>query len=140
VYTPGPGPTSSTLIPGVIPVRFNICSGVPKSRERKGVVSTGAKRESIGHGTALRDIRTITCCSTKMDTTPNTIRLSQRKGLVLDANTGTTPPKTLPYDGDTTTELGSCKKPVRRVEIGSPLTVLPSGRSRHERRGFELLG
>jgi hypothetical protein len=36
VYTPGPEPTSRTRMPGMTSARSNTCSGVLKSRARKG--------------------------------------------------------------------------------------------------------
>src|SRR5918993_2255618 len=71
---------------GATLARSKTRSGLPKSRKRKGVVSSGAKREGIGPGAARRKTRMSTCTSTKMPTVPSTTRVSRRNGLVLDAN------------------------------------------------------
>ena len=76
----------------------SIRSGGPNNHARKGVVSTGAKRECIGHGAARRKARKTICRSKKTATTPSTIRLGQYKGLVRDTNIGNVPPlSALPY-------------------------------------------
>src|SRR5215217_593744 len=89
VETPGPGPISSTRMLGLTPERSNVCSGAPNSLERHGEVSTGAKREGIGLGAARRKTRKTTCTSKNTAMTPSTIRLGQRKALLLDTNIST---------------------------------------------------
>jgi len=102
---------------GATLARSNTRSGLPKSCKRKGVVSTGAKREGIGPGAARRKIRTTTCISTKLATVVSTIRFGQRKDLILDANIDVVPPnETIPYDINTTTALGGCWRSVFKVE------------------------
>ena len=110
---------------GVTLARSKTLSGLPKSRKRKGVVSTGAKREGIGPGAARRKIRMTTCTSKKMPTVPTTIRFGQRNGLVLDANIDVvvSPNRTLPYEIDTTATLGGCWRSVLKVEEGTSSVV-----------------
>jgi|SRR5215217_4421021 len=109
---------------GATLARSKIRSGLPKSRERKGVVNTGAKREGIGSGAARRKIRMSTCTSKKMPTVPSTIRFGQRDGLVLDANMNVVPPnRTLAYEIDTTTPLNGCWRCAPRLKEGTSSVV-----------------